>query len=344
LFLALVVAACGPSIEQIEMFGDTMGTTYTLKVVGTGINKSELGRQTKAALERINAQMSTWRPDSEISRFNRIRTNDWFEISDEFMLVLAAAGEINRQTRGSFDVTVTGLVNLWGFGSSDRRRTEPDAEAITEQLRHTGPATFEIDLANNRIRKLDTAAQLDLSAIAKGYAVDALAKIPQKSGIGDFLVEIGGEVKASGRRLDGAPWRVAIERPDSLGGPMQTTVPLVDAAIATSGDYRDYILIGGKRYSHIIDPGTGYPPDNGVASVSVIANDAMSADALATGIMVMGTEQALALATEKNLAVMIIERDGDSFRIFSSDAFEALQAAPSDWAVYSGQRPARFKR
>ena len=330
LLLALVVTACSPAIEQIDVSGETMGTTYSLKVTADSTNKSELKQQVEAVFERINTQMSTWRPDSEISRFNRAQTSDWFEISDAFMRVLVAAQKINQQTGGAFDITVSGLVNLWGFGTSERRSKTPEPGTIAEKLTHTGPSIFEIDLSRNSIRKIDPEAQLDLSGIAKGYAVDAVAAVLAQAGINDFLIEVGGEVRASGGRLDGSPWRVAIERPDVQGRSIQATIALDNAAIATSGNYRDYFEIGDKRYSHIIDPKTGRPSDNGVASVSVITTDAMTADALATGLMVMGTEKALALAAEYKLAVMIIERVGDESRTFSSAGFETLQSSRSN--------------
>ena len=203
----------------------------------------------------------------------------------------------------------------------------PDAEAITDKLNHIGPTTFEIDLTRNAIRKIDPEVRLDLSGIAKGYAVDAVVEFLKQEGINRLLVEVGGEVRASGGRLDGSPWRVAIVKPDPQRRSIQTTVGLDNTALATSGDYRDNFQIGDKRYSHIIDPRTGRPPNNGVASVSVIAGNTMTADALATGFMVMGTERAMALAVKNNLAVMIIEREEGEFRIFSSDSFEALQSA-----------------
>jgi thiamine biosynthesis lipoprotein len=331
--LAMVIAACSPAIEQIEMSGETMGTTYTIKVVGATIDASELGPRVNAVFEKINVQMSTWSPDSEISRFNRSRASDWFEISDEFLLVLDAARRINRQTEGAFDVTVSGLVNLWGFGAPERRSKIPQADEIAALLVHTGLGAFEIDASRKAVRKVDPEVQLDLSGIAKGYAVDLIAELLQQAGIGDFLVDIGGEIRSSGKRLDGSSWRVAIERPYGQSRSIESIeviVPLDNAAIATSGDYRNYFEIGDKRYSHIIDPRTGNPPDNRVASVSVITGDTMTADALATGLMVMGTEKALALAARNNLAVMIIERDGTGSRVFSSAGFDALRPTQSN--------------
>ena len=325
----LGIAACGHAIEQFDLSGESMGTTYKVKVIGKRIDTSELKQKIEDEFEKINNQMSTWQKNSEISRFNRDQTIDWFKISDEFMLVLDASQKINRQTEGAFDVTVGGIVNLWGFGSSPRRSKVPEPDAIVERLSHVGPATFEINLSTVSIRKFDPKTQLDLSGIAKGYAVDAVVEILAEAKIKDFLVEIGGEVRAAGRRLDESAWRVAIEKPVNQSRSILLTVSLEDAALATSGDYRDYFEIGVKRYSHIIDPRTGNPPDNSVASVSVVSDEAMYADALATGLMVLGTDKALALAAKNNLAVMIIEREGSRFRVFQSNAFEALHSIQS---------------
>lgn len=326
LLLGIAVAACSPEVEQVELFGETMGTTFSVKVVGEHIDESALAQRIEAVFEAINAQMSTWRQDSEISRFNRVRTREWFQISEDFMRVLASARRITQQTGGAFDVTVTGLVKLWGFGSSQRQIKVPSPEAIAEMLSHTGPGTVEIDASRGAVRKVDPAAQLDLSGIAKGYAVDAVAGVLEEAGLDDFLVEIGGEIRASGERPDGGAWRVAIEKPDSRGRSIQLTLPLVNAALATSGDYRRYFDVADMRYSHIIDPRTGNPVDNSVASVSVVAGDTMTADALATGLMVMGTEKALALAARNKLAVMIIKRDGSDYRVIVSADFDRLQS------------------
>ncbi len=324
---SLVVSACAPEIEQVDISGATMGTTYTVRVVADGVDESSLRQNTGAMLERIDAQMSTWRAESEISRFNRTRNTDWFGISGEFMAVLSGAREISRQTDGAFDVTLGKLVEAWGFGSSRSPARVPDPEMISAYLAHSGPDKLEIDPSRGAVRKIDPELQLDLSAIAKGFAVDAVAGVLARAGIEDFLVEIGGEVRASGKRLDGSSWQVAIEQPRTKNRSVQTVLPLRDAAIATSGDYRNYFELEGERYSHIIDPLTGSPPDHQVASVSVIADDAMTADALATALMVMGTGKALAHAAEHDLAVMVIERDGDQFLVHTSDRFRLLSSA-----------------
>lgn len=324
------IAACDPAIEQIDLSGETMGTTYGISVIGSGIDAKALKQRVENEFAKIIDQMSTWHDDSEISRFNRDQKGDWFKISAAFMRVMESAQQINQQTEGAFDVTVSVIVKLWGFGIFPRQHSVPEPDKIAEALTHVGPAAIEIDSSTSSIRKVDPEAQLDLSGIAKGYAVDAIAEMFEEDGIENFLVEVGGEIRAAGRRLDGSAWRVAIEKPTSQSRSLQLTLHLDDAALATSGDYRDYFEIGTKRYSHIIDPRTGSPPDNGIASVSVITDEAMRADALSTGLMVLGTNKALELAAQDNLAVMVIERQGSGFRVFKSKAFEALESTLSD--------------
>ena len=323
LLLPFAVGACSATIEQVDLAGETMGTTYTAKMIGEGVDGKRIRNRLEAVLDSINSQMSTWRPDSEISRFNNMRTTDWFEVSDEFLQVLQAARKINRLTNGAFDVTIGELVELWGFGSVSRY-TVPDPGLISDKLRHTGPAKFEVDPVRKAIRKTDPETRLDLSGIAKGYAVDALAGVIDKADIEHFLVEIGGEVRASGRRMDGLPWRVATEKPDTHGRSVQFVIELDNAAIATSGDYRDFFEVESKRYSHIIDPKTGRPPEHATASVSIVAENAMTADALATGFMVLGGREALALAEKNGLAAFILERYGESFDVQSSARFELI--------------------
>ncbi len=315
------------SIEPIKLTGETMGTTYNITAINGHVGQIDLKQRIDRALGRIDDQMSTWRHDSEISRFNGDRTGGWFVVSDEFLRVLDAARSVNQQTGGAFDITVGGLVNLWGFGASERRSEKPGTDSIKEKLAHVGHEKFEIDTDRTAIRKIDLETEIDVSGIAKGYAVDTVAEILLQSGFEDFIVEIGGEIRSAGRRPDGTPWRVAIERPDSGNRPIQMIIALDYASIATSGDYHNYFEIGDKRYSHIIDPKTGGPPENGVASVSVVTDEAMAADALATGLMVMSTDEALSLAAVNHLAVMIIERIGDDFRVIQSDSFEALRSA-----------------
>ena len=323
----LVVYACTPAVEQIELRGETMGTTYSVIMVGRDIDKEAIKGKIDETLNSIIDQMSTWQPDSEISRFNNMRTDQWFKVSNDFIQVMDAADRLSSLTAGAFDVTIGGLVELWGF-EKGLTIAPPDHNSILDRLRHTGPTRVKVDLSRSAIRKTDPHTQINLSGIAKGYAVDTLAEILMSAGINNYLVEIGGEVRASGVRSDGKLWQVAIEQPDAKGQSIQVVIALNNAAIATSGDYRNFFELDGKRYSHIIDPATGGPPEHDLASVSVVASDTMTADALATGLMVMGKEKALALADRNGIATYIIERSGDSYKVFSSDEFKKL--SPDD--------------
>jgi len=278
--------------------GRTMGTTYHITVV-TGNNQGIAGLKEKIdkRLVEINDSMSTYKKDSEISRFN-----DWqqagkaFEISDDFYRVMVAAKSVFELTDGAWDGTVNPLVDLWGFGRAGRRSVLPRKQQIAALLPAIGFGNIQI-LPNRSLVKKIRSVTLDLSSIAKGYGVDQVAQIIHLVGLNDFLVEIGGEIFASGRRKDGKLWRVGINRPriDAAFNDVYKIVDLDNRAFATSGDYRNFFETDGIRYSHIIDPRIGYPVSNGVVSASIIAVNCTLADGLATAVMVMGAEKGLAL-------------------------------------------------
>jgi thiamine biosynthesis lipoprotein len=294
--LALLAAACGPRPEQ-RLEGRTMGTTYHVTVVGPSAERArELQPRIDARLEQVNDSMSTYRPQSEISRFNRLATaGEPFPASADLVAVLRAAARVHALSGGAWDGTVMPLVDLWGFGPAGPVDEPPPDAAIRERLAHVG---FDrIELRNGALVKKDPAVTLDLSSIAKGYGVDQVAAVLRAEGVRDFVVEIGGEVYASGLRRDGRPWRVGINRPRSDAAPDDVfgVALLRDQAFATSGDYRNFFRSGGVRYSHVIDPRTGRPVVDGVVSASVLAPDCTLADGLATAVMVMGAEAGLAL-------------------------------------------------
>jgi len=328
--VVVFLTACSPTPETLEILGSTMGTTYSVKVVEPRHGREALAEIIERRLDSVNDQMSTWRPDSEISRFNADPGTAAVEISADFFNVVQQALRLGTLTRGALDITVMPLVSLWGFGPDFSADALPDETDITAILAHVGLDKLELDSASSSIRKLDPETRIDLSAIAKGFGVDAIAGVLSELGYRDYLVEIGGEVFGAGRRPDGTPWRIAVERPLADERSVQTVVPLDNAGIATSGDYRNFFEIAGRRYSHVIDPATGRPPENGVASVSVIARDTTTADGLATGLMVMGAEAGLALAEKKNLAVLFVLHTPAGLETRASSAFDALAgtAAP----------------
>ncbi len=324
----LLLAACGDAADSddtIVITGPTMGTTYAVKLydVDGDVEIGALESEIDDLLERINNQMSTWRPDSELSRFNKSTDPDWFPVSAETAYVVDAAQTISALSTGAFDVTVGPVVNLWGFGP-DRSNAEPPSEQqIEAAMKRVGYRQLAVRISPSALRKQNPDMYVDLSAIAKGFAVDELARLLDARHIASYLVEIGGELRAHGSKPDGSPWKVAIEQPLPGERTAQSVVALRDAAIATSGDYRNYLEKDGRRYSHTINPRSGRPIAHALASVSVITASAMRADALATAIMVMGPEEGYRLAVREALAVQLIIRSGDRFRVLATPGFES---------------------
>ncbi len=328
---AALVAACLPGTtepgrETYAFRGATMGTYYAVKVAAEGLSDERLGEikaMIEGELEDVNAKMSTWVEDSELSRFNRHAETTPFEVSAATFEVVSAALEIARLTGGAYDVTVGPLVNAWGFGAEGDLPDLSDQE-IRRLIDGVGYAKLELEPAASTLRKLRGDLYCDLSSIAKGYAVDRVAEALASAGFSDVWVEVGGEVRAAGGSAEGRAWRLGIERPNLRPGALQRIVPLDDAAVATSGDYRNYRERDGARISHIIDPRSGWPVRHRLASVSVVHPQCMIADALATALMVLGPEEGQELARREDLAVLFLVRDGDDYRELMTPAFEAL--------------------
>jgi thiamine biosynthesis lipoprotein len=323
LLLAIsMLIGCQPKARHYTLSGPTMGTTYHITLVSTQEPSPDLSDRIEQRLQGIDRQMSTYREDSEISRFNSPEQNDWFAISEDFARVMQQSIELSALTQGAFDPTVKQLVELWGFGASAESHHIPTTSEIETLLTHTG--MDKLQLQDNRLHKSDPAVQIDLSAIAKGYAVDAITDVIADCGYSSYLVEIGGEVRAGGRRHDGTAWKIAVQQPDGNSESINRIIPLDHQSVATSGDYRNFFERDGKRYSHVIDPATGYPPDNTIASVTVISDMCTRADALATALMVMPLQQGLEFAREQGLPVYFILRHGRKFETRYSPAFQKL--------------------
>ncbi len=329
-FLALaVVALAGCSFEPEEnvweISGPVFGTSYHINVVLTDDQErlETLASGIEEVLEGVDASMSTWRPDSELSRFNqRQDQSDWIPVSDGLFRVLQKAAVISALTDGAFDVTIGPVVNLWGFGPQARPETIPPDKELRQVLSATGFDKLELKADPPSVRATPT-QYVDLSAIAKGYGVDAVARYLDSEGVQAYLVEIGGEVRVNGRKPDGSTWRLAIEQPISEGRQVNRVVALESRSMATSGDYRNYYESEGRRYSHTIDPETGEPISHNLASVTVIAEDCMTADALATGFNVMGYERANALAVRENIPAYFIVRTDEGFETHQTPAFSS---------------------
>lgn len=292
-----------------------MGTYYVIKYLlpTETHNKQNLKNGVDRVLERVNEQMSTYLPDSEISRFNSSREiNQFFPVSAATVLVVNEALRIHQLTDGGLDITLQPLVNLWGFGPEKQAEGVPTDEEIAERKSWTGIDKLMVE-GHHLIKKIPQLA-LDLSAIAKGYGVDAVAEYLQSQGIERYLVDIGGEVRAQGKNAEDKFWRIAIEKPgQGLTQEVQRVIELDNKSVATSGNYRNYFENKGVRYSHTLDPKTGQPITHQLASITVIADSCMTADGLATGLGVLGPEQAMALANKHNIPVLMIVKTDQGF-------------------------------
>ena len=268
--------------------------------------------------------MSTYISDSEISRFNSHRSLEPVDVSDGFEEVLSLALAISSRSQGAFDVTVGPLVNLWGFGPEDAPEAVDEA-VLEETLSRVGFA--HLALSNGAVAKSNPALEVDFSAIAKGWGVDQLADLLVEKNHQDFLVEIGGEVRASGLNPENQPWRLGIEKPLIGEREVHHVVELKNQAMATSGDYRNFVGEGAQRRSHSIDPRTGRPVAHSLASVSVVAADCASADAWATALTVLGPEEGFEIAEKEGIVAFFLVRENDgSFSEKTTAAFGRLSA------------------
>lgn len=315
------------SLHQFS--GPTMGTRYTVKVVAHDLppqQRREVDLTVRAALDDVNAKMSHYVDDSEVSRLNRWSDPTPIPVSAETFEVLQRAHDVSVATRGAFDVTVGPLVDAWGFGRSGRPLAPPARSQIQRLLALTGWELLELDADSSSVRKLRPELHLDLSAIAKGYGVDRVAEALEAAGLDDYMVEVGGEIRTGGVNHEGQPWRIGIERPVPGERAVELVLSLRDLAVATSGDYRNYWEIDGRRISHTIDPRSGQPIAHNVASVSVVSPLCVLADAYATGLLVLGPE-GVDLAEELQLAAYFLQRGkGDVFVGRMTTAFEELIA------------------
>lgn len=316
--------------EQIwEISGPVFGTQYHISVVlPEDHDKLEsLAEGIENALEGVDASMSTWREGSELSQINRLEDQSkWIPVSDALFEVLARSQEISRLTNGAFDITIGPVVNLWGFGPDAKPETIPSQQQLTNALAATGFEKLTLRAEPPAV-KASSPQYIDLSAIAKGYGVDVVARYLDSQGVKGYLVEIGGEIRTKGKKPDDSVWKLAIEQPqENSEHKVNRIVMLPSRAMATSGDYRNYYESEGKRFSHTIDPNTGRPITHHLASVTVITDDSMTADALATGFTVMGYERAKALATRENIPAYFIIRTENGFEGHQTPAFSSYVA------------------
>lgn len=325
-----MVPAAPPVRTEVVIQGRTMGTIFQVKVITEGETElPDLDAAINRRLKAINQSMSTYIEDSEISRFNQwADPTKKFPISKDFLKVMTVARQLYELTDGAWDGTIDPLVNLWGFGRVFKVRGVPPKEQIETLLPTVGFDMIEIS-EEGYLVKQNPAVSLDLGSIAKGYGVDVVARVIEDAGYTDYLVEIGGEVYAAGRRADGERWRIGINKPQKTAAynEVYKVSELENRAFATSGDYRNFFEADGKRYSHVLDPRNGWAVANGVVSVSILADSCTVADGLATAVMVMGHEKGLELVNR--LAgveglIVVVDVDG-GLRDYYSEGFVVVE-------------------
>ena len=326
--LVTLLLSCGGHPEQtrvLELSGITMGTVYDIKINSKEALRTRDKIQIGVAeiLDHIDRSMSTYNPDSELSVINNNRTTDWLSVSDDLYTVLKDALHVSRITDGAFDVTVGPLVNLWGFGPEKKRNTIPSDADIRSRLADTGYRNLELRSSPKSVSKRLPGLYIDLSGIAKGYGVDKVAEFLERGGFSNYMVDIGGEIRARGINAKGSPWNIGIEKPIAGQRSVQRAIHLQDTAMATSGDYRNFFEFNGVRYSHTIDPKTGRPITHNLVSVTVLDPSTDIADALATGLLVLGPAAAAELAEKNHIAAYFIIRKNDGFEEHETPAFTA---------------------
>jgi thiamine biosynthesis lipoprotein len=289
-----------------------MGTSWSARLaVPGGFPLEPLRDAVQAELDRVVEQMSPWEPGSDISRFNRAPAGTWHPLLPDFFAVADCALTAARESDGAYDPTMGTVVDLWGFGPAPPRDAPPTPGAVVEALASTGWRRVTLDRRTRHLRQ-PGGVRLDLSAIAKGHGVDLAADGIEAAGIPNYLIEVGGELRGAGTKPDGTPWWVALDRPPDAGWPLpdETLIALHGLSVATSGDYRKFFSADGRRYAHTIDPRTGYPLQDSLASVTVVHETCMQADVLATMLLVMGLEAGMAFATGRNIAALFVSRTG----------------------------------
>ncbi|MFM7056577.1 MAG: FAD:protein FMN transferase [Planctomycetota bacterium] len=316
-------SAAAAAEEPLKISGKTMGSYYAITIDEPGgADAVRLQRDIEQLLSDLNRQMSTWDDSSQISQFNRLRSTDWFPVGRELADVTTEALRLHQLTDGALDITLAPLIEAWGFGRSRRPRVPPDAE-ISKALADMGPQHLEVRQDPPAIRKQRPALQISVNALAPGYAADCISRLLNARGLKSHVVDVGGENLAGAAKRSGDPWRIGVESP--LGG-LQRVLPLTHMAAATSGDYRNFREINGRRYSHVLNPRTGHPVEDPPAAVCVLHPSCMTADGLCTALMVLGPDAGLRLAAQVGFDVMFLDLDPDG-KLIEHSSGRFLEAA-----------------
>lgn len=324
-----LLSACGPANQNqsaVVISGKTMGTYYRVSMVGLDKSREpELRQQIEAQLKEDDHQLSTYKDDSVLSRFNQYKGTDPQPISSGMADAIITALRIGHKTDNEMDITVGPLVNLWGFGPTKEPVKMPNQQQIDAARSEIGLQHIKViqQVNGDFLQKDMPNMYIDLSTVGEGYATDHLARLVEGNGISDYLVSVGGAVVSRGRNPEGKPWQVAIQKPTDKEDAVEAIVDLQGMCISTSGSYRNYYELDGKRLSHIIDPATGRPITHKLVSATVIASTALEADGWDTGLMVLGTKKALALAEKEHLAVYLITKEPNGFKVSMTPQFKA---------------------
>lgn len=330
MLIMLLLTACDGSRTEAEVVvtGKTMGTTYQVKVVGGDVDVSALKEAIDNRLVELNDVFSTYIPESEISRLNQRQDDEPVQVSEDMRALLRLSKRIYGISGGAFDVTVGPLVNLWGFGPDGPVNGVPTQERIDDVLAEIG---FDrLTLAGSNVTA-PSGLVIDMSAIAKGFAVDEISDYLKSRGLTRFMVEIGGEVSGAGLNSAGRAWRIGVETPDRQIRKLHKVLPLLDLGMATSGDYRNFFVHEDIHYSHTLNPVTGWPVTHNMASVTVLHASTAFADAIATAFSVLGPEQTMAIAKAQNLAVFAILRTDTGYRELTSDTLKMYLESVSEY-------------
>jgi thiamine biosynthesis lipoprotein len=297
--------------EPVALTGRALGTTWTVKFLQPAppLNPATLTARISATLERLEQQFSTYRPNSELSRFNTARTTDWITVSPELVRVATDSRALSVLTGGAFDATIFPLVDLWGFGPQRRSGPPPSAAEISAARARTGYRRLESRASPPALRKTSADLAADFSSMAKGFAADTIAAQLSALGSTDHYVQIGGDIATVGPR----PWRVAIEQPAASSAPLAQAFHLAGQSLSTSGDAHNSFTHAGRRYGHILDPRTGEPVASLLASVSVVAPTCAQSSARATALFVLGPDAGFALAVRERWSALFLIREGPSF-------------------------------
>lgn len=320
----MALGGCGNRPETLlELSGPTMGTYYQVKVTNppAGVTRESLQSGVDQVLREVNRRISTYDPESELSRFNRNGSTGWVEASRDLLSVVEEGLQTSEISHGAFDITVGPLVNLWGFGPDPKTDSIPSDEAIREAQARVGYQRLQLRTEPPALRKERGDMYVDLSALGEGYGADRVADYLTGRGVTDFMVAVAGAIRAQGHNAKGTPWAIAIEEPTPGKRAVHRIIQITDEGLSTSGDYRNYFERDGRRYSHEIDPRTGRPIEHRLASVTVIGENARRADALATALMVLGDEEGPAVAEAHGIAALFIVRNAEGFREEATAAF-----------------------